>query len=62
MHVMSNAANRLVVSAQLKIRNNRDTAIAREIQGSVDALLAEFDRLRGLLLTLQRNPNEILAG
>ena len=62
MHVMSNAANRLVVSAQLKIRNNRDSAIAREIQGSVDALLAEFDRLRGLLLTLQHNPSEVLAG
>jgi hypothetical protein len=62
MHVMSNAANRLVVSAQLKIRNNRDSAVARDIQASVDALLAEFERLRGLLLTLQRNPNEILAG
>ncbi len=56
MHVMSNAANRLVVSAQLRLRrlpDDRDDALAGEIQRCVNALLADFDRLRALLWTLQ---------
>jgi hypothetical protein len=53
MHVMSNAANRLVVSAQLELRRNRDEELAHELQACINTLLAEFDRLRGLLLTMQ---------
>jgi hypothetical protein len=57
MHVMSNAANRLVVSVQLKIRHQRDTAIAREIQACIDDLLRDFARLRELLWSLQHGTN-----
>ena len=53
MHVMSNAANRLVVSAQLRLRKQRDSSLAGEIQQCVTALLADFDRLRALLWSLQ---------
>ena len=53
MHLMSNASNRLVVSAQLQARAQGDPAIAEEIQACIGVLLDDFARLRALLWALR---------
>lgn len=53
MHVMSNACNRVIVSAQLEARAQGDPAIGDEIRACVGTLLVDFARLRALLWTLR---------
>jgi hypothetical protein len=53
MHVVSNACNRVVVSAQLEARTQGDPAIAAEIRACVGVLLVDFARLRALLWALR---------